>query len=70
MGKFFFRGSLILNIKLDGFSVLIFFLVNVRVMFIRNINVDDGLVNGVMGYILYFILEDKNGKDCIKVIGV
>lgn len=39
-------------------------------MFIRNINVDDGLVNGVMGYILYFILEDKNGKDCIKVIGV
>lgn len=70
MGKFFFRESLILNIKLDGFSVLIFFLVNVRVMFIRNINVDDGLVNGVMGYILYFILEDKNGKDCIKVIGV
>lgn len=39
-------------------------------MFIRNINVDDGLVNGVMGYILYFNLEDKNGKNCIKVIGV
>lgn len=33
--------------------------VNVWVMFIRNCDVKDGFVNGVMGYIFYFV----NGKD-------
>lgn len=69
-GKLSLRESPILNTKLDGLSASILFSVNARVMLIRNINVDDGLVNGVMGYISYFISEDKNGKNCIKAIGV
>lgn len=69
-GKLSLRESPISNTKLDGLSASILFSVNARVMLIRNINVDDGLVNGVMGYISYFISEDKNGKDCIKAIGV
>lgn len=61
-GKLSLRESPISNTKLDGLSASILFSVNARVMLIRNINVDDGLVNGVMGYISYFISEDKNGK--------
>lgn len=69
-GKLSLRESPISNTKLDGLSASILFSVNARVILIRNINVDDGLVNGVMGYISYFISEDKNGKNCIKAIGV
>ena len=39
-------------------------------MLIRNTNVDDGLVNGVMGYITHFLLEEKRDNSCIKAIGV
>lgn len=35
------------------------FVVSVCVILIRNFDIKDGLVNGVMGYIFYFV----NGKD-------
>lgn len=58
-----------MRLKSDGFLSLLLLLVNVRVMFIRNCNVIDGFVNGVMGYICQFVFEE-NDKRVFKVVGV
>lgn len=38
-------------------------------MFIRNCNVEDGFVNGVMGYICQFLFVE-NEERVVKVVGV
>lgn len=69
-GKLLQRENPLSSTKLEGLSASILLSVNARVMLIRNINVDDGLVNGIMGYISFFLSEKKNGQACIKAIGV
>lgn len=53
--------------KTDGMSSVLVLSVNARVMLIRNIDVSDGLVNGVIGTVLE-ISEESNGN--IKLIKV
>lgn len=49
--------------------IILILFINVRVMLIRNCNVEDGLVNGVMGYILKFVFDEICGN-VVKVIGI
>lgn len=66
-GKMTLREKPFVRHKTDGMSSLLVLSVNARVMLIRNIDVSDGLVNGVIGTVLE-ISEESNGD--IKSITV
>lgn len=73
--KDLFIGRLNLKIKLVSFKIeglfsILLFVVNVRVMFIRNCKVDDGFVNGVMGYVFNFVYGYGYELKIVVVIGV
>lgn len=53
-GKMSLREKPFVRRKSDGMSSLLVLSVNARVMLIRNIDVSDGLVNGVIGTITEF----------------
>lgn len=38
-------------------------------MFIRNCNVEDGFVNGVMGYVCWFVYKENSNR-IVSVVGV
>lgn len=44
--------------------------INARVMLTRNCNVDDGLVNGVMGHVSHFVYGQKHATKTIIAVGV
>lgn len=57
--KDFFIGKLnlrkkFISYKIEGLFSILLLVIDVRVMLIRNCKVDDGLVNGVMGYVFNF----------------
>ncbi|XP_062616868.1 uncharacterized protein LOC134278575 [Saccostrea cucullata] len=57
--------------RTDGLSATLLLSVNARVMLTRNINVEDGLVNGAMGHISaidFGKAEQRNRVDSIKVM--
>lgn len=66
-GKMSLREKPFVRRKSDGMSSLLVLSVNARVMLIRNIDVSDGLVNGVIGTITEF-QEESNGD--LKSINV
>ncbi|XP_065933699.1 uncharacterized protein [Magallana gigas] len=66
-GKMTLREKPFVRHKTDGMSSVLVLSVNARVMLIRNIDVSDGLVNGVIGTVLE-ISEESNGD--IKSITV
>lgn len=70
IGKLFIRDKLMIKF---GISILLSSLllgVGVRVMLIRNCDVGDGFVNGVMGYVFYFVYGCNNVVNNVVVIGV
>lgn len=66
-GKMTLREKPFVQHKTDGMSSVLVLSVNARVMLIRNIDVSDGLVNGVIGTVLE-ISDESNGD--IKSITV
>lgn len=68
-GKLTMRKKPISRSKTDGLSSSLLIAVNARVMLTRNCNVEDGLVNGVMGKFLHFLFKDGN-VDHVLAVGV
>nr|XP_022296821.1 uncharacterized protein LOC111106437 [Crassostrea virginica] len=69
-GKLTLRDKPLTVTRVDGLSASLLLAVNARVMLTRNVCVEDGLVNGAMGYILHFEYEDKQSVKEVEAIGV
>ncbi|XP_062573991.1 uncharacterized protein LOC134235839 [Saccostrea cucullata] len=68
-GKLVQRDKPITRSKIDGLPNSLLLSVNARVMLTRNCNVEDGLVNGVMGYVYRFLYKENNAT-CLAAVGV
>lgn len=66
-GKLTLRKKPLSRSKSDGLSSSLLIAVNARVMLTRNCDVEDGLVNGVMGNISHFILKDGNVNNVLAI---
>ena len=70
-GKLILRNKPLTRSKTDSLSSSLLIAVNARVMLTRNCNVDDGLVNGVMGHVSHFVFSKKHGaSDIVIAVGV
>ncbi|XP_062606870.1 uncharacterized protein LOC134268630 [Saccostrea cucullata] len=70
-GKLTLREKPFIRTRTDGLSSSLLFSVNARVMLTRNINVEDGLVNGAIGYISAFELgtnQKRNRVEGIRIV--
>ncbi|XP_062581675.1 uncharacterized protein LOC134243443 [Saccostrea cucullata] len=70
-GKLTLREKPFMRTRTDGLSASLLFSVKARVMLTRNINVEDGLVNGAMGHISAFHFgqaQQKNRVEGIKIL--
>ncbi|XP_062602888.1 uncharacterized protein LOC134264626 [Saccostrea cucullata] len=70
-GKLTLREQPFLRTRTDGLSTSLLLSVNAKVMLTRNINVEDGLVNGAMGHISDFdfgTTPQRNKIEGIKVV--
>ena len=56
--------------RVDGLSSSLVLAVNARVMLTRNVNVEDGLVNGAMGYISNLIFKNKQPENAVEMVEV
>ncbi|XP_062574797.1 uncharacterized protein LOC134236639 [Saccostrea cucullata] len=68
-GKLMLRNKPLTRSKSDGLPSSLILSVNARVMLTRNCNVEDGLVNGVMGHICQFAFVENSDK-IVKAVGV
>ena len=66
-GKLNLRSKPVQRSKSEGLISSLLLGVNARVMLTRNCNVDDGLVNGVMGHITHFKFSQRNSNIVIAV---
>ncbi|XP_022312092.2 uncharacterized protein LOC111117320 [Crassostrea virginica] len=69
-GKLTLRDKPLIGTKADGLSPVLLLAVNARVMLTRNICVEDGLVNGAMGFISNFEYKDKHPENEVESVGV
>ncbi|XP_062597054.1 uncharacterized protein LOC134258504 [Saccostrea cucullata] len=69
-GKLILRSKPKTSSKTDNLSSSLLMGVNARVMLTRNCNVDDGLVNGVMGHISHFVYSQKHATNIVIAVGV
>ncbi|XP_078340715.1 uncharacterized protein LOC111117892 [Crassostrea virginica] len=69
-GKLTLRDKPLIGTKTDGLSAVLLLAVNARVMLTRNVCVEDGLVNGAMGFISNFEYKDKHPENEVEVVGV
>ncbi|XP_065942067.1 uncharacterized protein [Magallana gigas] len=66
-GRLKLREKPLIATKTDGLSSSLLLAVNARVMLTRNVNVEDGLVNGAMGYVSHFEFGGDQRKNIIGV---
>lgn len=69
-GKLTLRDKPLTSTRADGLSALLLLAVNARVMLTRNVSVEDGLVNGAMGYISNFVFKSKQPVNAVDVVEV
>ena len=69
-GKLTLRKKPVLRSKSEGLTSCLLLGVKARVMLTRNCNVDDGLVNGVMGHISHFVFSQKHSENTVIAVGV
>ena len=69
-GKLTLRENPLIGTRVDGLSATLLLAVNARVMLTRNVNVEDGLVNGAMGYISHFEFKSKQPVEDVDVVAV
>lgn len=67
-GKLKLREKPLVRTRTDGLSCSLLLAVNARIMLTRNVNVEDGLVNGAIGHISHF--EFGKGQQCDIIQGV
>ncbi|XP_062580569.1 uncharacterized protein LOC134242498 [Saccostrea cucullata] len=68
-GKLIQRSKPFIKSNSDGLPNSLLLSIDARVMLTRNCNVEDGLVNGVMGYVSQFLYKE-NSATCLKAVGV
>ena len=69
-GKLNLRTKPLIRSKSEGLSSSLLLGVNARVMLTRNCNVDDGLVNGVMGHVSHFVYRQTHSINTVSAVGV
>ncbi|XP_062589598.1 uncharacterized protein LOC134251227 [Saccostrea cucullata] len=69
-GKLILRGKALTRSKTDNLSSSLLLGVGARVMLTTNCNVEDGLVNGVMGHISHFVYGQMDVAKSVIAIGV
>ncbi|XP_062569582.1 uncharacterized protein LOC134231612 [Saccostrea cucullata] len=69
-GKLTLREKPFIRTRTDGLSASLLFSVNARVMLTRNINVEDGLVNGAIGHISAFDFGQPQLRNRVEGIRV
>nr|XP_034322603.1 ATP-dependent DNA helicase pif1-like [Crassostrea gigas] len=69
-GKLTLRDKPLTSSRADGLSASLLLAVNARVMLTRNVSVEDGLVNGAMGYISNFVFKSKQPVNAVEVVEV
>ncbi|XP_062615266.1 uncharacterized protein LOC134277003, partial [Saccostrea cucullata] len=69
-GKLILRSKPLARAKTDNLSSSLLMGVGARVMLTRNCNVEDGLVNGVMGHITHFVYGQIHGVNTVIAVGV
>ncbi|XP_052696227.1 uncharacterized protein LOC128174822 [Crassostrea angulata] len=68
-GKLILKNKPMTKSRSDGLPSTLILSIKARVMLTRNCNVEDGLVNGVMGHICRFVFEE-NSNTIVKAVGV
>ncbi|XP_062599362.1 uncharacterized protein LOC134260845 [Saccostrea cucullata] len=69
-GKLILKSKPVTRARTDNLSNCLLMGIGARVMLTRNCNVDDGLVNGVMGRISHFVQGQKYGSNTIVAVAV
>ena len=64
------KGKPMTKSRTDGLSSSLLLGVNARVMLTRNCNVDDGLVNGVMGHVSRFVFGQGSAANTVLAVEV
>ncbi|XP_056004163.1 uncharacterized protein LOC130049939 [Ostrea edulis] len=68
-GKLMLKSKPVTTSRSDGLQSTLILSIKARVMLTRNCNVEDGLVNGVMGYICQFIFEENSDR-IVRAVGI
>ncbi|XP_062594109.1 uncharacterized protein LOC134255598 [Saccostrea cucullata] len=69
-GKLTLRDKPLVSTRVDGLTASLLLAVNARVMLTRNVSVEDGLVNGAMGYISNFVFKREQPAHAVEVVEV
>ncbi|XP_062618494.1 uncharacterized protein LOC134280069 [Saccostrea cucullata] len=69
-GKLILRSKPLTRSRTDNLSSSLLMGVGARVMLTRNCNVEDGLVNGVMGHVTHFVQGQIHGVKTVIAVGV
>nr|XP_034317094.1 uncharacterized protein LOC117686352 [Crassostrea gigas] len=69
-GKLIVRDKPLTSSKTDSLPSTLLLGLGARVMLTRNCNVDDGLVNGVMGIVSTFVYGQRHAQNTVAAIGV
>nr|XP_034326027.1 uncharacterized protein LOC105328140 [Crassostrea gigas] len=68
-GKLILKNKPLTKSRTDGLPSTLILSVGARVMLTRNCNVEDGLVNGVMGHVCRFVFKENSNR-IVSAVGV